>query len=393
MQLSFKNLPFVPNAGQVIYTESAYNKELNLFIRENYELLKTKFKLYELNFCYFPLQAKEVINYHAPYLTEDKLKKYVEGVPSLAKFAITDAPIPPSLFFTFNAAQKDEEGNVVLQYVEINLRPTESIYHAFHRLIAQIKAVKEEHYELTNDENQCSKPIVGKNKYSLAFDSLICRFNEEDDYLSVESTSKEEQEVFINHNEQKSNLCYSACYDIPKPDSNQADRDFEVESQKLITEIKDRIQTLQKMGVNTLFLRELIEEQPRLSRMRITKDFRIILVDYNELEIRMLPLPKAVFLLFLRHPEGIRFKELSDYAEELLQIYVALHPNGTAESHRRSIRDITDSTKNSINEKCARIRETFLKHFNEYLAHFYFVTGLRGEPKRIKLDRSLVSWD
>lgn len=147
------------------------------------------------------------------------------------------------------------------------------------------------------------------------------------------------------------------------------------------------------MGVNTLFLRELIEEQPRLSRVRITKDFRIILVDYNELEIRMLPLPKAVFLLFLRHPEGIRFKELSDYAEELLQIYVALHPNGTAESHRRSIRDITDSTKNSINEKCARIRETFLKHFNEYLAHFYFVTGLRGEPKRIKLDRNLVSWD
>jgi hypothetical protein len=54
---------------------------------------------------------------------------------------------------------------------------------------------------------------------------------------------------------------------------------------------------------------------------------------------------------------------------------------------------MTDPTKNSINEKCSRIREAFMYSLMNLLASKYFVTGKRGEPKVIALDRNLVKFE
>ena len=130
-----------------------------------------------------------------------------------------------------------------------------------------------------------------------------------------------------------------------------------------------------------------------MSRLRITKDYRIFLVDYQNMEIKLPVLPKAVFLLFLQHPEGIRFKELTDYYSELLQIYLKMNPIGGRRKQEQSIRDVTDPCNNSINEKCARIREAFVANFDDRLAKNYYITGKRGEPKRITLDKSMIIWE
>ena len=58
----------------------------------------------------------------------------------------------------------------------------------------------------------------------------------------------------------------------------------------------------------------------------------------------------------------------------------------------KSIQEVTNPLSNSINEKCARIREAFLIHFDDYLAKEYYVTGYRGQPKFIKLPRHLIEW-
>ncbi|MBR1502897.1 MAG: hypothetical protein IJ618_03320 [Prevotella sp.] len=119
----------------------------------------------------------------------------------------------------------------------------------------------------------------------------------------------------------------------------------------------------------------------------------LALPDYNDMEIKMEPLVKAVYLLFLRHPEGIAFKQLPDYREELTEIYVKLKPAGLTERAMQSIEDVTNPMLNSINEKCARIRGAFVGQFDEYMAKSYYVDGARSEAKRIALDRSLVVWE
>ena len=107
----------------------------------------------------------------------------------------------------------------------------------------------------------------------------------------------------------------------------------------------------------------------------------------------MEPIVKAIYLLFLKHPEGIVFKCLPDYREELIDIYKDLRPLGLNNRSLQSIEDVTNPCLNSINEKCARIRAAFINKFDEHLAKNYFVTGERGEAKKITLSRDLVVWE
>ena len=111
------------------------------------------------------------------------------------------------------------------------------------------------------------------------------------------------------------------------------------------------------------------------------------------MEIKMEPLAKAVYLLFLNHPEGILFKHRPDDCEELANIYVKLKPAGLTERALQSIEDVTNPMLNSINEKCARIRGAFVGQFDNHMAKHYYIDGLRGEAKKIALPRELVVWE
>ena len=97
-------------------------------------------------------------------------------------------------------------------------------------------------------------------------------------------------------------------------------------------EVKRLVSQLQAEGRTDLLLHAigvpLLEElrieaaKGRLSRLVITKDYRFILEDYQK-EVELQPVHKAVYLLFLAHPEGIEFKRLADYRTELLRYYMA----------------------------------------------------------------------
>ena len=161
----------------------------------------------------------------------------------------------------------------------------------------------------------------------------------------------------------------------------------------IVKEIRDKVNALRERGMAEKLIRKIIQIEPKLSRLVITKDMRILLPDYNNMEIKMEPLVKAVYLLFLKHPEGIAFKQLPDYREELTMIYNKLKPAGLTDRAIQSIEDVTNPMLNSINEKCARIRASFLCQFDDYMAKSYYIDGLRGEGKKISLPRNLITWE
>ncbi|GHT45364.1 hypothetical protein FACS189440_01230 [Bacteroidia bacterium] len=57
-----------------------------------------------------------------------------------------------------------------------------------------------------------------------------------------------------------------------------------------------------------------------------------------------------------------------------------------------SIEKMCNPLDNSINEKLSRIREAFVKNIAEEYAKFYYVSGERGDVKRIRLDKKLVDY-
>jgi hypothetical protein len=160
----------------------------------------------------------------------------------------------------------------------------------------------------------------------------------------------------------------------------------------LLSEFQRIAVELRKRGVWELVINRMFHPTQMLSRLVIHNN-RIFLPDYNNLEIEMTPMVKAVYFLFLRHPEGIVYKDLPDYRNELRTIYASLCRFDDKERMEKSIMDVTDPTKNTINENASRIRKAFVKQFDESLAQNYFITGERGEAKKITLPPHLVTWD
>ena len=160
----------------------------------------------------------------------------------------------------------------------------------------------------------------------------------------------------------------------------------------MMSEVQMLVERLRQSGVGEIALQRLFKPTQQLSRIHVRYG-RIFLPDYNNMEIKMHPLSKAIYILFLRHPDGISFSYLPDYRNELMHIYGLISGRDSLEDIRKSIDDVTDPTRNSINEKCSRIKQAFLREFDDSIARNYYITGERGEAKKILLPREMVTWD
>ena len=156
----------------------------------------------------------------------------------------------------------------------------------------------------------------------------------------------------------------------------------------------DAAALLEAMSILRKRLKELavLEGTDEGERIRVTRDYRILLPDRFDTEIRLRPLVKTVFLLFLRHPEGIRFANLPDYRAELMDLYRGVTRRSSGPEMERSIDRLVDPKDNSIHEKAANLATSLARYFRPEQLPAYALTGKAGTPKRIRLDRSLVEW-
>ena len=129
---------------------------------------------------------------------------------------------------------------------------------------------------------------------------------------------------------------------------------------------------LRAIGVPLLEELRIEAARGELSRLVITEDYRFVLADYHR-EVELQPVHKAVYLLFLAHPEGIEFKRLCDYREELLGYYLKTARMMDREKIEESVDKLIDPLDNAINEKCSRIKKVFLDLMDEYRASYYII--------------------
>ena len=155
--------------------------------------------------------------------------------------------------------------------------------------------------------------------------------------------------------------------------------------EEIAEQIRKLTEQLKMAGRKDLLLRAigapLLEElrieaaRAKLSRLQITKDYRFFLVDYNNKEVELQPVHKAVYLLFLAHPEGIEFKKLGNYREELTKYYMATAKLMDKEKIIEGVDHLVNPLDNAINEKCSRIKKVFMDMMDEYAASYYIISG------------------
>ena len=336
---------------ELIYVASEEDKELTDLFENKPEVFEGWGQMMGFHVVYLPLLMKrlankEVLQYRAPYLSEAEVANTAIG------------------------------NDFLLQYLE-NPGEKGRIKHGFIR---------------TEDIHRGGD---GKDKAINRFYPLSSQSGEP----IADQLNKIGKQISFEKSQHEKLLEYRNFDDFGNiPDISEADAHFNSQidnenTDDLIEEVKIKIAMLRQRGISQYLLEQLIHPDDRLSRLVITKDFRLILPDYNNMEIKLEPLAKAVYLLFLNHPEGILFKYLPDYREELAKIYNRLKPTGLTDRAIQSIEDVTNPLLNSINEKCARIRGAFVGQFDDHIARHYYIDGHRGEAKKIALPRELVVWE
>ena len=155
--------------------------------------------------------------------------------------------------------------------------------------------------------------------------------------------------------------------------------------EEIAEQVRQLTGQLQMAGRKDLLLKAigapLLEElrieaaRAKLSRLLITRDYRFVLLDYEHKEVELQPVHKAVYLLFLAHPEGIEFKRLGEYREELTRYYMATAKLMDKEKIMESVEHLVNPLDNAINEKCSRIKKVFLDMMDEYAASYYIISG------------------
>lgn len=161
-------------------------------------------------------------------------------------------------------------------------------------------------------------------------------------------------------------------------------------------QVRALVDRLQVLGRTDLLLRAisvptlemLLTEAARgtLSKLIITKDYRLVLANGNR-EVALSPIHRAVYLLFLRHTEGIEFKRISEFRDELSAIYKRITHQLDNNRIEESIDRLVNPLDNALNEKCSRIKAAFCALMDDYSASYYIIgsQSARMNPKSPKI--------
>lgn len=396
--IAFKNLPFEPERRQVIYVENQYDERINAIIRDNYDWLKWTFKRANLDFVYLPMffndeEIKEKVLYYAPYLTEEIMEKaelrsshllgYMSHLENREKIA-------PSFLF----APRKDSGEWVFQGMTIDINTDENI-EIRHWLEDAISDIEDGIISL---QPRCSIRFQKVEDITLsADDEEIDSKPSKVEYSSTPSLTDKFKE-WLHKYGRKCVAEEDDSYETSQgPALSSLDEILDEDVRETFRTMEKNIQRLRLLGVPLEVIIKFVINREKVSRLLVTDDLRLFLPDYNNIEITMPPMYKAVYLLFIYHrEEGIVLQGLENYHNELETFY----------KRTRNVEQLTPSQLTSINRLesswngdgsiytvLSRIKTAFKNVIDEHLARHYFIEGRPGEPYKLVLEPDLIIWE
>lgn len=367
---------FVIPENYVIYFEMEHNKELNLFIRNNHEAIKTKFSVLGLNFIYPPfikvskVQVEEILSYYTPQFN------YYQ-IPTLAKESFGQKLLDNALqnaFQDFDTIlnNNNTETNKVNSEELLNLLEYESHIKSgllFFKFNSGIIGVSDYFYS-NSDYN-----------YELFFEEVI-------QYLRIEEWG----DFALGNGDFSIDLNF-----LPSSYSDRLDDD----AKEVINDIESKLAELKNSG-QLLFLipilKDLLNKQSEkidfnsISIMEIDYQNKIQL-PYFKKEVELSHLTKSIYFLFLKHPEGINLKELSNYKKELLTIYTSVSNQLDYDKMAKSVDDVVNLETKAIYTHLSRIKSAFYKIMDASFAKYYIVSGSGEEERKVLFNTSSITWN
>jgi hypothetical protein len=214
-----------------------------------------------------------------------------------------------------------------------------------------------------------------------------------------------------NHNETIAQFLNDYIKHLPTNSNNQY-RFYSLDKKSLKSLQKETIEsydliksTLEKLRNNG----ELLLVAPRLYRLletnlkgikfeevaplTVTKDYKILISNNSNLEIKLSHLTKTVFIFFLIRTEEVDIKDLQKHQKELLKIYTNVSNQLSLDKLKDSIQELVDPNNDLIYTHFSRIKSEIQNHFEPHIAHQYFINGDKGMPKKINLSKDKILFE
>jgi len=398
--IAFRGLPFEPEKRQVIYVENLYDKRINAIIKEIYEQLKWTFKRANLDFIYLPMffndeETKEKILYYAPYLTTEIIEKaelrssYLLGYMSHQE---NREKITPSLIFS--PKKDDEEWIFQGQTVDFDRDGRGLAIQWFEDAAAEIE---EEISKEESDTIRFDIPLSNED------DGVSYRSDDDWDgedskveYSSTTGFGDKDVKRYIKHSKKcvEDEEGFTGTTHESAPSS--LDEILDEDVRETLEELEKKIERLRLFGIPLDVIVAFVARYETISRLRITDDLTIFLPDYNNIEIKMPALYKAVYLLFIYHrKDGIVLQQLEKYHSDLVYFYrKTKNIEQLTPRQLESINKLESSWDNdgSIYVVLSRIKKLFKNSIDEHLAKHYYIEGRPGQPYNIALSHDLIIW-
>lgn len=330
----------------VFYFENEISIESDNYIRENYFELRKQFQDKGRDFFYLPILLENI-----------------------------DTAILPSLISTFPSFSEN----------------------LLYRIIDEL-----------NNSNYDYNVILTEFIDFIAYKGAISKgcISENSGYSIVEQkeneTTAEFLDGYIENLPASINNKYPIRYYSIEVKADKQSSDIKKESLENLKKIKEQIELLRESGQLAIlapkiyeFLKKNIDGivYNKTFPMVITEDFKIIIPDCNNLEIKLSHLSKSIYLLFLSNPDPIDLKDLYLHKKQLLFIYKQVSNQNSYDKIKETVDELLKEDNNAIYVHFSRIKKAFSIHFADTISFRYFIAGYKGQSKQILLERKDVTFN
>ena len=129
-------------------------------------------------------------------------------------------------------------------------------------------------------------------------------------------------------------------------------------------------------------------------RVLVNGDLRIVLPEYDEMEIPMPAMCRTLYILFLKQRKqggGIVLKNIDEYRDEIIEIYGMVKPGASEERVAQSVDNLCDPYGDSLNQMISRVNRCVRNVITDKdQARQYCIMGSRGKAYSVSLDAGII---
>lgn len=125
------------------------------------------------------------------------------------------------------------------------------------------------------------------------------------------------------------------------------------------------------------------------SRVLVNGDMKIVLPEYDEMEIVMPAMSRTLYILFMKYRkqgQGIVLRNMDEHCDELMDIYGLVKPGANEQLIKQTVDNLCYPGSESLNQAISRMNRCIRNVItDEELAKQYIVSGERGQAYSIGL--------